>query len=161
MKTVVGIDPGIGGAVAVLEGNDLTIWDLKPFYSDAPGFNCLDASEFAHFVDTEIDQFDDLIVVCEMPQLRRTDGIKTSRSVYRSDGVLSATFNFYGIDFVCVTARAWKKYFGLSQDKKQSVAKACKTFPTYTDFFTGPRGGQKDGRAEAALIALYASKTMK
>ena len=157
-RPIIGIDPGIKGAVALLEPNGcLTVWDLKEFYSNDLGFNCLNENMFNNFVQQEFSRlYENAYVICEKPQIRYQDGIKTSRCVYRSDGVMAAIFRCYG--FTYVGAKEWKKFFGLSENKVDSIDRAVKEFPSWKDFFVGPRGGQRDGRAEAALIALYAKR---
>lgn len=54
-----------------------------------------------------------------------------------------------------VTPTVWKKYFGLSASKDAAVLRASELFPAYAELFYGPKGGKKDGTAEAALIARY------
>jgi len=52
----------------------------------------------------------------------------------------------------------------LKKGKPASVKKACELFPAYEDFFVKQWRGKElllDGRAEAALIALYGLRTTK
>jgi crossover junction endodeoxyribonuclease RuvC len=51
-----------------------------------------------------------------------------------------------------VAPAIWKKHFGLSTDKDASRALAGQTFPDQADLW---KLKKQDGRAEAALIALY------
>jgi crossover junction endodeoxyribonuclease RuvC len=51
-----------------------------------------------------------------------------------------------------VTPQVWKKYFGLSNDKEESRQKAIALFPASASLFVLKK---HDGRAEAALIALW------
>jgi len=57
-----------------------------------------------------------------------------------------------------ISARKWKKYFGLTSDKLKSVEKAEELFAGEDIKFRGPKGGLKDGRAEALLLAYYAQR---
>lgn len=54
-----------------------------------------------------------------------------------------------------VMPRVWKAYYNLGPDKKEAVEKAVELFPDREKDFYGPRGGLRDGVAEAALIAKY------
>ena len=56
-----------------------------------------------------------------------------------------------------VTPAKWKGYFGLSRDKGVSRGLAMQRFPEYAALFSRVKD---DGRAEAALIALYAAENM-
>ena len=60
-----------------------------------------------------------------------------------------------GIATTQVKPAAWKKSLRIPADKRAAVARATQLLPTLGGLFKGPRGGVFDGRAEAALIALY------
>jgi crossover junction endodeoxyribonuclease RuvC len=64
----------------------------------------------------------------------------------------------YQIPHQLVTAAKWKKYFNLSQDKGISRRLASERFPHDAEQFSRVKD---DGRAEAALLALYAAETFK
>ena len=81
-----------------------------------------------------------------------------------------ATFRFgmgYGALIACVAAnktpmhlvtpQKWKKHFGLTSDKDTSRQLAMQRFPDYADKFVRKKD---DGRAEAALIALYGAEVL-
>ena len=69
-------------------------------------------------------------------------------------GKLIDALEISGIDFIEVRPQKWKKHFGLSKDKKASVELASVLYPD--NVYYGPKGGLKDGRAEAFLMAEYA-----
>jgi crossover junction endodeoxyribonuclease RuvC len=56
-----------------------------------------------------------------------------------------------------VTPAKWKKHFGLNRDKGVSRSKATERFPEYANLFSRVKD---DGRAEAALIALYGAEQL-
>jgi len=56
-----------------------------------------------------------------------------------------------------VTPSKWKAHFGLTRDKGVSRGMAMQRFPEYAEKF---KRVKDDGRAEAALIALYGQETM-
>ena len=64
-----------------------------------------------------------------------------------------------GYETYTVTPPVWKKYFRMATgaDKEASRALAMARFPHHADLF---RRVKDDGRAEAALIALYALETI-
>uniref|UniRef100_A0AB74UHB5 Uncharacterized protein n=1 Tax=Caulobacter phage BL57 TaxID=3348355 RepID=A0AB74UHB5_9VIRU len=49
----------------------------------------------------------------------------------------------------------WKRVTQTPADKSRAFARALQLFPRASGIFLGPRGGKKDGRAEAALLAFY------
>jgi len=56
-----------------------------------------------------------------------------------------------------VTPAKWKSHFGLSRDKGVSRGLAMQRFPEQSQMFSRVKD---DGRAEAALIALYGQEKM-
>lgn len=82
------------------------------------------------------------------------------------------TFNFGGVYYgllavlavlerptVHVTPTVWTKHFAVGDDKAAHVQRATERFPSSAAEFRGPRGGALDGRADAALIALWCAET--
>lgn len=63
----------------------------------------------------------------------------------------------HGMAHSTVLPGKWKKDMGLSQDKSLSVPKALSIFPAYSHLFYGPKGGEHEDRAEAALMGYWGS----
>ena len=61
---------------------------------------------------------------------------------------------FRSIPTIHVSPGKWKKHFGLTSDKEKSRALAIATWPQSDHF----RRKKDDGRAEAALTALYGAR---
>ena len=167
-KVIVGIDPGMRGALATIVDGELSIWDLEDCYKPTGTFNSLDPLLFIQLVASAVDyeyEPEDVAVFCEESQTFHRDGIKTARTTFDSRGVIRTLFCSRGYKVEYIDPKMWKKHFGLlNTDKSESVRKACELFPAYKDFFTKPKrgGGTKllDGRAEAALIALFGLQTL-
>jgi len=72
----------------------------------------------------------------------------TNYGIWR--GILAA----FEIPFYTVGVHQWQKgVIQKAQDKKPALAAASRLFPTAELY--GPRGGGKDGRADALLIAHW------
>ena len=56
-----------------------------------------------------------------------------------------------------VQPASWKKHFGLNRDKGLSRSLATQRFPEYAKLFARAKD---DGRAEAALLALFGQETL-
>lgn len=79
-------------------------------------------------------------------------------------GILHSGMNFGALVAICTllgfrvtTPRPsnWKASMGLSSSKGESVRQAVHMYPNLRHVLVGPRGGGKDGVAEALLIAEY------
>ena len=159
-KIIVGIDPGARGAIAILEGDSLKVFDLKSCTRPTGTFNSLDTLLFWNIVYFHIPK-DDVAIFCEESLLMPGNGIKTARPIYDSRGTMRAVLELHGCKINYVDPKDWKRKLGLLKaDKKASVEKAIEAFPDHKALFTKQwHGGTVllDGRAEAALIALYGS----
>lgn len=180
----VGIDPGKKGAVAVLDDDGaLTFFDIGVLYNDTGASkSSLDPNLFFDTVVSWLhDQPDETIVVgCEQPIfLGSKFTIQTTMSMFESYGVLKTVLS-EGISklrdksviFRGIPPKEWiKAYPNLyhpkeKRTKEESVAEAKRLFPKHAGKFErviikgSHKGGSilLDGRAEAALIALYTQK---
>ena len=71
-------------------------------------------------------------------------------------GAIEMALAAHQIPVKYVTPSVWKKHFKLSKDKGASRGLATRHFPQHADAFARVKD---DGRAEAALIALYGAET--
>lgn len=157
---IVGIDPGAHGGVALVEGATLfDVWDM-PVYRKKVG-----KTERARI------SLPGLLDLMSMVSTIGAECVWVEDVQGWGNQVGSSAFG-YGIGAVhmaCVAASlryeviqpgAWKRRYHLGKDKLASVEKAELAFPNQRDKFRGPKGGKLDGRAEAALIALYGAEKL-
>lgn len=157
MTLIIGIDPGVSGAVAYLGGQYAGIADM-PTQRAARGKSALDVDGPGLYLFLELCT-DRGICTAYVEQVqsrpRQAGQFAFGMNYGRVLGVLEAL----GIPIVHVPASKWKPAMGLrSADKAASVALAAELFPHLKDQLYGPRGAPLDGRAEALLIAYYGSK---
>ena len=145
MMLILGVDPGKQGAFAVLDAKDMFV---KTY--DMPGT-----------LDEKMSLISDIgpVKCCwiERPFYPRMIGIKNAATIAQSYGELKACLFFAGVPTFEVDPSAWKKTMRLSADKNASRALASQFFPDCSDQW---RLKKMDGRAEAALIALYGKGKM-
>lgn len=82
-------------------------------------------------------------------------GVVSAFSFGEGKGVLLGVAAAMGVPTTLVKPTQWKKQMRVPADKRAAVQRASQLFPAVASLFKGPRGGVFDGRAEAALIALY------
>lgn len=154
MPVILGIDPGNSGAIAFLDTDGCTV-------------RIVDMPTFEFETTKKRVTIDPYGIVAEMQQY--TISHAYMEEVYSSPqmGVVSS-FNFgegkgkilgiaaaLGIPITTVKPARWKKDMKVPADKRAAVQRASQLFPNAASHFKGPRGGIFDGRAEAALLALY------
>lgn len=99
------------------------------------------------------------LVAIEDVHIMPGDSKRSGASFMRHLGAWHAILELSGLPWVTVRPQTWMK--GLVPAKqtrtdKPSVGVVQRMFPGVD--LAGPRGGVKDGRADAVLIALWASK---
>lgn len=152
-RRYVGIDPGHDGAVAIIQDGQVRIVDMP--------------DSFRELRDLFIDQPEESFCVYEKAYLDSSQGGKSNRTYFIGIGKIEAALEdtFSPGNVKEVSPMSWKKMFRLNaargerktkvQRKLDSVRAAVKIFPDLEPQLYGPKGGMKDGRAEAVLMAVY------
>lgn len=156
MVTISACDPGNSGAFAFLD-----VAKCKMNIFDMPTF------EFTTTKNrTEIDPYTISAMMCEFkpyhlyleevfssPQM----GVTSAFNFGQGKGMIRGVAAALNIPLTHVKPTKWKKDMKVPADKKAAVMRAAQLFPGSLQHFQGKRGGVLDGRAEAALICLYAA----
>lgn len=155
MRYCLGIDPGKKGALAFFDpiSRDLQIFDM-PLVPKAKGKKGEDTN-YARLGEilrppTGVSVVAMMEDVWSMPR----EGVSSAHAFGRNNGALLMGLATHKIPYELITAAKWKKYFGLSKDKGASRGLASQRFAEHAELFSRVKD---DGRAEAALLALYLS----
>lgn len=137
---VLGIDPGKQGAFAVFDTVDSSVTT-----HDMP-----DTIGGRRELLSQIGRVD--MAWVERPFYPRMIGVKNAAKIAEGYGILIACLDFAGIPTRLVDPSVWKKSLRLGSDKAASRVLASMMWPDCSDQW---KLAKHDGRAEAALIALY------
>ena len=152
MTLYLGVDPGLGGALAFFstDTNCLDVYDMPTFSVLVKGKprRKLDRKALHGILASRPSGYAVLELVHAMPRQGVTSAF-TFGEVY---GATAQCLVSNSWDILHVLPRVWKGHFGLSADKDASRALATAKFPMHADLFERKKN---DGRAEAALMALY------
>lgn len=156
MTRIIGIDPGLSGAVAVLTGTDsLSVFDMPTMTVERNGKakRQVSATELAEII--YIMKSDDCHVYCERVGAMAGQGVTSVFSFGRSFGMIEGILAAFKLPVTYVAPATWVKAVGRGQGKDASRARAMEIFPNnQTDF----KRVKDDGRADAALIAYWGSR---
>lgn len=154
---VLGIDPGLDGALVSWDGEELSILEVPTMHSTGRGrevdWNALYQEWRVQFWYTDH-------VFLEKIHSRPGEGVSSAFKFGMVYGGLKGIIAALELPLTPVPPNVWKKYYGIQASKKGAVLRASQLFPAYASEFRGPRGGIKDGIAEAALIARYGFEKM-
>ena len=149
---VVGIDPGLEGAIAfLLDGQLLSVSDLPTVeVKHGKGSRKELSPALLHdmLVHTEIRIHKATVEDVNSFGMGRTSAFRFGQNV----GTILSVLACCGIRTEMVIPGKWKKTFGLGKDKELSRAAAIKMWPDQSHYFSRKKD---DGRAEACLIAEY------
>lgn len=155
MTTIIGIDPGLSGAIAVVDGTTLRCVHDMPVVpvrwlnktrnevSGAQLYRLL--AEVASMVDGTTVVLED---VSSSPQMGATSAFRFGQGYGVVQGVVAAC----GYRLEQVRPAVWKRDMGLNRNKAASRGLACRLWPDQSDLFARAKD---DGRAEAALLAEW------
>lgn len=142
----IGIDPGAKGAMAIL-GNP-----------DGPEIIPFDAKEYMARLWTLKTEYKDCICCIEAVQPIRGNGIIALFRLGQSYGWLLGMLDAIGIPYQPITPQKWKKEFGLTSDKTQSIEVCRRLYPDTNLKRTDRSKKSDDNMAEALLMATYAKR---
>lgn len=149
-----GIDPGNEGAIAFLdtEACTLDVYDMPLFeWETTRRRKKVDQYALAEMFATHDPIHAYVEEVWSSPQ----QGVVSAFSFGLGRGIIEGVLAAQGIAMTQPKPAKWKKEMRAPADKKASVQRASQLLPGASGAFRGPRGGTLDGRAEAALLALY------
>ena len=153
---IYGCDPGFTGAIALYwtDTGKLEVHDM-PVMQNPKGKAIIDLHSLLDVLKNEADEK----CMCLLELVQSRPG-QNSSAVFRFGqgfGQLQMAVAANKLPVQYVTPAKWKKYFGLSKDKNASRAMAMDRFPKQAELF---KLAKFDGRAEAALLCLFAAETM-
>lgn len=156
---ILGIDPGLGGAFALLDTSlkTLLVFDM-PIFEETKGKKSVNAaalyatlSQDNAFVGTDVD-----MAVIESVSAMPKQGIASAFNFGRGLGRVEAIVLASGIPVAYVPPSKWKRDMKLNGDKEMSRRVATQLFPTHAAKWPLKK---HDGRAEAVLLAEWYFRT--
>jgi len=158
----IGIDPGLSGGIAVItsEGEVIKVFD-PPIVEYKKGKK--KKREYnVPYLSTQFKAINKTYSPCiaaleKMQSLPPGIRIQATFSLGYSQGFYEGILAALEIPYELIVPKTWQKSFEITSNKgdtkAQSYMIASKLFPGAE--ITGPRGGKKDGRSDALLIAEW------
>lgn len=150
MKTILGIDPGMGGALASISDKEKIIYDMPTFQVTVNGGlrRKIDVPKLIKIIKTDAPTH----VFIEKVNAQPGNGAAHAFTYGFGCGVIEAAVVSCNVPFTYVTPVVWKKVMSCPKDKDGARLRASQLMPDMAHNWDLKK---HDGRAEAALIALY------
>ena len=155
MKYVIGIDPGLDGAIAVLDetGDIIQVYDMPTVEVKVNGSTKRKVAPAAIASELRMYTVDGKCrAVIEQVSAMPGQGVTSMFTFGRSLGVLEGVLAGMGIPYELVTPSTWVKKMRVAPGKGGSRQRAMELWPMDADLF---KRVKDDGRADASLIARY------
>lgn len=128
---ILGIDPGLDGAIATLtpDGDLVAMEDMPSIADGAKGRRALNAPLLWHLIA----QSHTTIAYCELVGPRPTDGVVGAFGFGRSRGILEGVLAAAGIPVVLIAPPVWKRTHGIpagKEHKDMARARAIARWPS-------------------------------
>ena len=158
---VLGIDPGLSGALVLYGNGPENNWNPKLWeYTEIPTAKATGRGREVLWSELNA-TWDDVFFWADHAFLERVmsrpgEGVSSAFKFGLVFGGLRGMIAAKLLPVTLVSPSVWMKEMGVGRGSKEaSVIRAEELFPTDASMFRGPKGGKKDGLAEAALIAKY------
>lgn len=145
---ILGIDPGVNGALAFVHPALIEVFDM-PVLKAGKG-HLLNEGALSRMLDARSRDIE--YAILEQQWARPTDGGSQAFKVGMNFGALKMLLASNFIPYRMVSPHAWKRFMKVSADKDSSRALASQLAPKWADQWSLRK---HEGRAEAVLIALY------
>ena len=144
---ILGVDPGVFGAIAYYDGQELLLWDM-PIYAKASGGNDLDIHKLHKIIVEAGPEHCFLEKTTALPKISG----KAAYSMGKSEGAFVALFVALGLPYTLVRLAEWEKYMACPADKGLSRQRASQLLPQFSANWDLKKHVD---RAEASMIAMF------
>lgn len=147
---ICGIDPGITGALAMIDTAHLDRVAIEDIPTAAKEIN---VSELGNIIRT----WRPGLVLLERVSAMPGNGSVSMFNFGRSYGIMQGAVCALDLPLTLISPRVWKRSFNLNTDKEQARLYAIRMFPACAHHF---KLKKHHNRAEAALLALHGAQNM-
>ena len=155
---IIGIDPGLSGAVAVLENNKvLNIYDMPVMSEGKKNKRQLNSALLVDLIKENILENEEVIVVVEQVNAMPGQGVTSMFNFGQTFGAIKGISAALELPIFLVRPSKWKKHFELiNSSKDSSRTKAIEMYPK----LSSQKKKKKDvNKSDAILIARFFSET--
>ena len=159
---IIGIDPGISGAISFFDNGVIKeVIDMPTMTDGKKNKKQVNGSQIFNEISKRIREIDkkDVKVVIEQVSAMPGQGVTSMFNFGQSFGILKGICSAMQLPMYFVRPAKWKKYFNLiNSEKDASRTKAIEIFP----YFSINLSRKKDSnKADAILIASFYYETYK
>ena len=155
---IIGIDPGLSGAIAVLEDNKvLNIFDIPVMSEGKKNKRQLNSALLVSLLKQNISKNEEIAVVVEQVNAMPGQGVTSMFNFGQTFGAIKVICAALDLPIFFVRPSKWKKHFELiNSSKDSSRTKAIEMYPKLSNQLAKKKDVNK---SDAILIARFISET--
>ena len=155
---IIGIDPGLSGAIAVLENNKvLNIFDIPVMSEGKKNKRQLNSALLVNLLKENINKEEEVAIVVEQVNAMPGQGVTSMFNFGQTFGAIKGICAALNLPIFFVRPSKWKKHFELiNSSKDASRTKAIEMYPKLSNQLSKKKDVNK---SDAILIARFFSET--
>ena len=155
---IIGIDPGLNGAIVILENNKvLSVFDMPVMSEGKKNKRQLNSAQLVNIIKENILEDEEIAVVVEQVNAMPGQGVTSMFNFGQTFGAIKGVCAALNLPIFFVRPSKWKKHFELiNSSKDSSRTKAIEMYPKLSNQLAKKKDVNK---SDAILIARYFSET--
>ena len=155
---IIGIDPGLSGAIAILEEKKIKeLFDMPVMADGKKNKRQLNNALLVRLIKDNIKDLENTVMVVEQVNAMPGQGVTSMFNFGQTFGAIKGICAALGLPIYFVRPAKWKKHFELiNASKDASRTKAIEMYPSISEQLSKKKDVNK---SDAILIARYYSET--
>tara|TARA_B100000700_G_scaffold17241_1_gene17057 strand:- start:301 stop:789 length:489 start_codon:yes stop_codon:yes gene_type:complete len=155
---IIGVDPGLNGALAVLDGNKIIeVFDIPVMAEGKKNKRQLNSAELSSILRNNMLNNENTIVVVEQVNAMPGQGVTSMFNFGQTFGAIKGICAALGLPIFFVRPSKWKKHFDLiNSSKDASRTKVIEMYPSISNLLSKKKDVNK---SDAILIARFYNET--
>tara|TARA_Y100000590_G_scaffold339502_1_gene387034 strand:- start:1038 stop:1517 length:480 start_codon:yes stop_codon:yes gene_type:complete len=155
---IFGIDPGVSGAISILENKKIIeIFDMPTMIDGKKNKKQVNGAQVANIIKDRLVHNKEMIIVVEHVNAMPGQGVTSMFNFGQSFGVIKGICSALSLPIYFVRPTKWKKYFNLIKTNKD--ASRTKVIEIYPEISSRISRKKDSNKADAILIARYFNDT--
>ena len=155
---IIGIDPGISGAISIVENKKIIeVYDTPTMIDGKKNKKQVNGAQVSNIIKERLNSEKEVVVVVEHVNAMPGQGVTSMFNFGQSFGVIKGICAALSIPIHFVRPTKWKKHFNLIKTNKD--ASRTKVIEAYPEISSKLHRKKDSNRADAILISLYFNDT--
>ena len=155
---IFGIDPGVSGAISILENKKvIEVFDMPTMIDGKKNKKQVNGAQVTNIIKEKLNENKETIVVVEHVNAMPGQGVTSMFNFGQSFGVIKGICSALNLPIYFVRPTKWKKHFNLIKTNKD--ASRTKVIEVYPEISSQLSRKKDSNKADAILIARYFNDT--